>query len=255
MTTDADTAHGHVHHWEWSWAPLLVVAGTFLLVPMAFAAFFSYDNLMLTAIFAGLGTVLTIAGIAMWVNEGLTQTPLLAGVANIGLPIFILSEIFIFLSLFSSYWMMRLGIEVWPPEGTPAIDKTLPVIMTFILVASSVTAHIAEEKLEHADLSGFNMWWIITIVLGLAFLGCTIWEWNHLIHQGFIPSTNAYSTAFYSITGFHASHVFVGLGAFVAVLIPALGGRTNKTFVNCTSVYWHFVDVVWFFVASQIYFW
>lgn len=255
MTTDADTAHGHVHHWEWSWAPLLVVAGTFLLVPMAFAAFFSYDNMMLTAGFAGVGTVLLLAGIAIWVNEGLTQTPLLAGVANIGLPIFILSEIFIFLSLFSSYWMMRLGFEHWPPAGTPEIDKVLPLIMTVVLVSSSVTIHIGEEKLEHGDNSGFNTWLMITIVLGAVFLGMTLYEWNHLIHQDFIPSTNAYSTAFFSITGFHASHVLVGLGVFVAVLIPALGGRTNKTFVNCASVYWHFVDVVWFFVASQVYFW
>ena len=255
MTTDADTAHAHVHHWEWSWAPLLVVAGTFFVLPLAFAAFFVYENMMLTAIFGGVGTVLLLAGIAKWVDEGLTQTPLLAGVANIGLPIFILSEVFIFLSLFASYWLMRLGFDSWPPEGTPHIDKMLPLIMTVILVSSSITCHVAEEKLEHGDLSGFNKWWIYTIILGTVFLGCTLYEWNHLIHLDFIPSTNAYSTAFYTITGFHASHVLVGLGAFIAVLLPALGGRTNKTFVTCVSVYWHFVDVVWFFVASQIYFW
>lgn len=255
MTTDAHTAHAHAHHWEWSWAPLLAVAGIFFLLPMAFAAFFVYNDMMLTAVFAGVGTVLTLAGVAKWVDEGLTQTPLLAGVANIGLPIFILSEIFIFLSLFSSYWLLRLGFDSWPPEGTPHIDKMLPLVMTVILVSSSITCHVAEEKLEHGDLSGFNKWWVYTIILGSVFLGCTIYEWNHLISLDFIPSTNAYSTAFYTITGFHASHVLVGLGAFVAVLIPALSGRTNKTFVNCVSVYWHFVDVIWFFVASQIYFW
>jgi len=255
MTTNADTAHVHEHHWEWSWAPLLVVAGTFFLLPIAFSTYFVYDNMMLTAVFAGLGTVLLISGIAIWVNEGLTQTPLIAGVANIGLPIFIMSEIFIFLALFLSYWMLRLGFETWPPEGTPHISKTLPIIMTFILVTSSITCHVAEDKLEEGDLSGFNSWWIISMVLGAIFLGCTLYEWNNLIHEDFIPSTNAYSTAFFTITGFHASHVLVGLGAFLAVLLPALGGRTNKTFVTCVSVYWHFVDVVWFFVASQVYFW
>jgi len=255
MTTDANTAHVHEHHWEWSWAPLLVVAGIFFLLPIAFSTYFVYENMMLTSVFAGLGTVVLLVGCAMWTNEGLTQVPLISGVANIGLPIFILSEVFIFLSLFISYWMLRLGFEVWPPEGTPHIDKMLPLIMTVILVASSVTCHVAEEKLEHGNLSGFNSWWIITIVLGAVFLGCTLYEWSHLISMDFIPSTNAYSTAFYTITGFHASHVLVGLGAFVAVLIPALGGRTNKTFVTCVSVYWHFVDVVWFFVASQVYFW
>lgn len=255
MTTHADTAHVHEHHWEWSWAPLFTVAGTFFVLPMAFASFFVYDNLTFAAVFAGVGTVLLLAGVAKWVDEGLTQVPLLAGVANIGLPIFIVSEIFIFLSLFASYWLMRLGFESWPPEGTPHIDVLLPIIMTVILVSSSITCHTAEEKLEHGNLSGFNAWWTISIVLGAIFLGCTLYEWNHLIQLDFIPSTNAYSTAFYTITGFHASHVLVGLGAFIAVLLPALGGRTNKTFVTCVSVYWHFVDIVWFFVASQIYFW
>jgi len=255
MTTDAETAHVHEHHWEWSWAPLLVVAGIFFLLPITFSSYFVYDNAMFAAISAGLGTVLLLSGIAIWVNEGLTQTPLIAGVANIGLPIFIISEVFIFLSLFVSYWMMRLGFEYWPPEGTPHIGKILPLVMTVILVSSSITCHVAEEKLDHGNLSGFNAWWMLSIALGVLFLGCTLYEWNSLINEDFVPSTNAYSTAFYTITGFHASHVLVGLGAFVAVLLPALGGRTNKTFVTCVSVYWHFVDVVWFFVASQIYFW
>jgi len=255
MTTDAETAHVHEHHWEWSWAPLLVVAGIFFLLPIAFSFYFAYESVTTAAVFAGLGTVLLLAGVSMWVHEGLTQTPLLAGVANVGLPIFIISEIFIFLSLFASYWLMRLNIDAWPPEGTPEISKIIPLIMTVILVSSSVTCHVAEEKLDHGDLAGFNKWWVITIILGSVFLGFTLFEWNTLIGEGFVPSTNAYSTAFYTITGFHASHVVAGLGAFIAVLIPALKGRTNKTFVNCVSVYWHFVDVVWFFVASQIYFW
>ncbi|MCK5167194.1 MAG: cytochrome c oxidase subunit 3, partial [Rhodospirillaceae bacterium] len=139
--------------------------------------------------------------------------------------------------------------------GTPEINKVIPLIMTVILVASSITIHHAEEKLEHGDRSGFNKWLLITIILGIIFLGFTTYEYNHLIHAGFIPSTNIYSTAFYTITGFHASHVFIGIAVFIAVLLPSLGGRTNKAFVTCASVYWHFVDIIWFFVASQVYFW
>ncbi|MDH5771684.1 MAG: cytochrome c oxidase subunit 3, partial [Rhodospirillaceae bacterium] len=190
MTTDAHaSAHAHAHHWEWSWAPMAVVAGAFLLLPITFAGFFVYENTMVTAIAGGLGVVLTLAGVAKWVDEGLTQTPLIANVSTVGLPIFILSEIFIFLSLFASYWMMRLGVESWPPAGTPEINKVIPLIMTVILVTSSITIHIGEEKLEHGDRSGFNNWLIITIILGAVFLGFTVYEYNHLIHAGFIPST------------------------------------------------------------------
>ncbi|MCK5546839.1 MAG: heme-copper oxidase subunit III [Rhodospirillaceae bacterium] len=262
MTTDAHSV-AHAHHWEWSWAPMAVVAGTFFLLPMTFASHFVYETNMVTIVTAAIGVVFTLAGVAKWVDEGLTETPLIANVSTIGLPIFILSEVFIFLSLFVSYWMMRLGIDSaeWASllpqnaDGTPAMAMWIPAIMTVILVSSSLAIHVGEEKLEHGDLAGFNKWLIITIVLGTIFLGFTIYEYEHLIGLGFIPSTNIYSTAFYTITGFHASHVLIGLAVFIAVLLPSLGGRTNKAFVTCASVYWHFVDVVWFFVASQIYFW
>ncbi len=258
LETEVATAGGahHEHHWETSWAPLVLVAGIFMLVPIGFSGYFVYESQLMTIIGAGLGVPLILAGVAKWVQEGMATENLVVGVSMVGLPIFIISEIFIFLGLFASYWMLRLSAGTnWPPEGTPEISLTIPVIMTVLLVSSSITMHAAEVKLDNKDNSGFNKWLIITIILGSIFLGCTIYEYNHLIGEGFVPSTNSYSSAFFSITGFHASHVFIGLAMFIAVLIPALRGRTNHSFVVCASVYWHFVDVVWFFVVSQIYFW
>ncbi len=251
----SDHAHAHAHEWEVSWAPMAAVFGTFFLVIMGFAGFFVYDSSLMAIISAGIGVPLLLAGIAKWIEEGMTHTPLVEGVSVIGLPIFIVSEVFIFLSLFSSYWMMRLKLDDWPPEGTPEINLVIPLIMTVVLVASSFTIHHGEEKLEKGDLEGFRKWLVVTIALGLIFFGFTAYEYQHLAHAGFVPSTNAYSTAFYSITGFHASHVLVGACAFIAVLIPALKGKTNKYFVQCASIYWHFVDIVWFFVVSQVYYW
>ena len=259
MTAHAPTAdnasQGHGHHWETSIAPFAAVFGVFFLLPLTFSMHFVYHNPTLTAIFAGIGVPLLLFGVAKWVDEGLTQKPLVAGLAGIGMPIFIVSEIFIFLSFFATYWMVRLGTYAWPPEHTPEMPVLLPLFMTFLLVTSSVTIHIGEEKLEHGDLAGFRKWLIITLLFGLAFLSCTTYEYHHLLEHGFLPSTNGFSMIFFSITGFHASHVFLGLSIFLAILLPALGGRVNKTFVLCGSIYWHFVDVVWIFVVSQIYFW
>ena len=93
------------------------------------------------------------------------------------------------------------------------------------------------------------------MLLGLTFLMMSAYEWNHLFHQGFTISTNIYSTSFFAITGLHGSHVFVGLGIFLAMLIPAMAGTINPVFVKTGSLYWHFVDIIWFFVVSQLYFW
>ncbi len=245
----------HEHHWEYSWAPLAAALGIVLLVPGVFSAYFVYDSPLVAVVLAGLGTPMLLAGVAKWIHEGMTHKPIIAGVAITGLPIFIISEIFIFLSLFVSYWMMRLKADVWPPEGTPHIDKVIPIIMTIVLVSSSLTLHKGETELEKGKVGSFNLWLIISIILGAIFLGFTIFEYGTLIGEGFTPATNAYSTAFYSITGFHASHVLVGLMVFIALLIPALSGRTNEQFVKGAAMYWHFVDVVWIFVVLQIYFW
>ncbi|MEO5339501.1 MAG: heme-copper oxidase subunit III [Magnetococcus sp. MYC-9] len=251
------SGHGQAHHWETSVAPLLVAFGLMFLVALAFIGWFSYHSLMMTVLSAGIGVPLLVAGIAKWTGEGLTHKPLVEGLSPAALPIFIVSEVFIFLSLFAGYWTMRLSAGGdWPPAGTPKeLNLILPIIMTVILVASSLTYHAAEVKLRENDVGGFRNWVLISIVLGAVFLGCTWYEYSHLMHQNFTPATNAYSTAFYAITGFHASHVLVGLGVFLTVLLAAMKGLTNKYLAFCAGLYWHFVDIVWFFVASQVYYW
>ncbi|MBF0167618.1 MAG: heme-copper oxidase subunit III [Alphaproteobacteria bacterium] len=253
----ASHAHGgaHAHHWEYSVYPFILSFGILFLVPLAFAALFIYKIPLMAIAFAGLGTPLVLWGIAGWVSEGISVKHLVPGISVAGLPVFIVSEIFIFLSIFSAYWAFRLMADVWPPAGTPVMPTMLPIFMTVVLVLSSVTIHVAEEKLEHGDVGGFKSWLILTIVLGLVFLGCTGYEYTHLISGGFVPGTNIFSTVFFTLTGFHASHVLVGACVFIAVLIPALAGKTNKPLTQCASIYWHFVDAIWFFVVSQVYFW
>ncbi|CAK0763257.1 Heme-copper oxidase subunit III [Azospirillaceae bacterium] len=253
---DSHAHHGgHEHHWETSLAPLALVVGVVCLLPAAFISYFVYEDLKLASIFMGFGTPIVLFAVSKWVNEGMTQPSIAPGLAAVGLPLFIVSEIFIFLAMFAAYWMFRLFAVSWPPAGSPEMPTGMPLLMTALLVTSSVTAHVAEEKEAHGDVSGLRTWLMLTILLGLAFLSCTAYEYTHLIGHGFVPGVSVFSTAFFGITGFHASHVMVGLFAFLFVLIPAFRGRTNKTFLQCVSVYWHFVDVVWFFVVSQIYFW
>jgi cytochrome c oxidase subunit 3 len=244
------------HHWETSWAPMAISFGTLFLVPLTFALHFVYQLPFAAVVSAGIGTPLVLAGIAKWVHEGATQHSAISNVSPVGIGVFIIGEIFIFLGLFASYWLLRLSAgNAWPPAGTPHINLVLPLVMTVILVASSMTYHHAENLLERGDKGSFISWVLISVVLGAAFLGCTIYEYTHLIEEGFLPSTNQYSAAFFSLTGFHGSHVLVGLVSFLAIAIGSLFGNVHKMFVKVAGIYWHFVDVIWFFVASQVYFW
>lgn len=128
--------------------------------------------------------------------------------------------------------------------------------MTAILVASSLTYHHAEAEFEQGRQGSFMTWVVISMVPRAVFLGCTAYEYSHLFHEKFLPGTNAFSAAFFTLTGFAGSHVLVGLLSLVALIVGVLRyGTVNHMFVKVAGIYWHFVDVVWFFVASQVYYW
>lgn len=246
----------HEHHWEWSWAPMAISFGTLLLLPIAFTLKFVYQLPLGSILAAGIGTPLVLAGIARWIQEGAESHPAITNVSPVGIGVFIIGEILIFLGLFASYWTVRLEAGTnWPPAGTPHLNLVLPLVMTAILVTSSITYHLAEHHLEHGDKPSFVRWLLASLVLGAGFLGSTAYEYTHLVEEGFLPGTNAFSSAFYSLTGFHGSHVLIGLVSFLAILIGTLLGRVHRLFVKCAGIYWHFVDIIWFFVATQVYYW
>jgi cytochrome c oxidase subunit 3 len=252
MSHDAHATH--TPHWETSPYPLIITIGLLVFLPLAFAFKFAYHQPMIAVLCLGVGAPVMIYGIAGWVREAIGGEHG-EGLAFPAMGWFILAEAMIFASFFVSYWFMRLTAATWPPAGTVDLPVVLPLVMTAALVTSSLTIHAGEMRLEKGDIAGFRRWLLITILLGLAFISMSGYEWNHLFHEGFGFETNAYSTIFFTITGFHGSHVAVGLGIFLAILLPALSGRINHAFVKTGALYWHFVDIIWFFVVSQVYFW
>ncbi|MEW5865070.1 MAG: heme-copper oxidase subunit III [Pseudomonadota bacterium] len=240
-------------HWETSAWPFVVALGVLLALPLAFSLHFVYARPMAAVFCLGIGVPLTVWGVVGWVREAIAGHG--EGLVVPAMPWFILAEALIFLAFFAAYWFMRLSAPVWPPAGSVPMPKLVPAVMTVLLLASSVTYHAAEAAYDRGRAGGFLGWLLATLALGAAFLGLSGYEWRELAHAGFGFGANAYSTAFYSITGFHAAHVLAGVGIFLAVLGPALVGRTNRHFIAAAGIYWHFVDVVWLFVVTQLYFW
>ncbi|MEE8574194.1 MAG: heme-copper oxidase subunit III [Thermodesulfobacteriota bacterium] len=249
-----------VEHSEWESSPwpLVLSVGILFMAPFSFSLYFVYQQPLLAFISLGIGVPLMVLSIIGWTMGCLQDKVHHGGEPGYGIkamPFFILAEAFIFVAFFAAYWVLRLLAPSWPPEGTIEFEVMTPIIMTIILVTSSVTIHVAESKLERDDMGAFTLWLVVTIILGLVFFLISASEWKHLMHSGFNVKTNIFSTFFYSITGFHASHVLVGLVMFICILIPALSRNVSKTFMKSASLYWHFVDLIWFFVVTQIYFW
>jgi cytochrome c oxidase subunit 3 len=249
--------HGHGGHdeheaWGTSVWPFVISFGV-LALAVAFMLQFVYHKPFAAVIALGLGIPMILGGVAGWVSEAMGRGE---GLSYGAMGWFILAEAMIFMSFFAAYWFMRLDVAlVWPPAGTVPLPQVLPLVMTAVLVASSLTIHHAEHLMHAGDKRGFVRWLVVTILLGATFLGMSAYEWTHLIHDGFTIATNAFGTIFFSVTGLHGSHVVVGLAIFVAGLVPALMGNISEGFWRTASLYWHFVDIIWFFVVSQVYYW
>jgi len=131
-------------------------------------------------------------------------------------------------------------------------------VFSLALFASSGTIWLAERRLGRGDLAGFRLWLLATIALGAIFLLGQVTEYGHLFAEGITIGTNLFTSAFFTLTGFHGFHVLVGLVALAVLAWLAFAGdirRDRHTAVDGVAVYWHFVDGVWVVIFSVVYLW
>jgi cytochrome c oxidase subunit III len=179
-----------------------------------------------------------------------------------GMACFLVSEAAFFSTLLMVY-TIYLGTDAAntadPDQPTPAKVFELPLVMlsTFLLLSSSVTIHFAEKALREGKTAAFHGLWALTILLGTLFIACTGYEWYGLIHEhGLTIDRNMFGTTYYTLVGFHAFHVSLGILALTAVLFLAMRGKLpghEPIAVTLVGWYWHFVDVVWILVFTIVY--
>ena len=158
-------------------------------------------------------------------------------------------------SIFVVAYLFYIGKSLIGPY--PAQVLEVPILSTICLLASSATIMLAERALRQGYGVLFKGWWFLTILLGVEFLRATAVEWYRLIFTHHLTiSTNLFGTTFYSLVGFHAMHVTVGLILLTLVLVLSLCGyvtQAQSERVAALSLYWHFVDVVWIIVFLVVY--
>jgi cytochrome c oxidase subunit 3 len=246
---------GH-HEVELSAWPLVVGLSSFL-VPIAFMTAFQWKLPVLGIVLGGAAVLGILIGLFGWVSQA-QAVKTEVGLSKVAILLFITSEFILFGGLFGGYFYTWFPSEVWPPANTPQDVPPLgtALILSVFLLSSSLTIHKAETKLHEGNKGGFIGWLFFTTVLGAIFLLGQANEWAHLIGNGFTALSNPYGTFFYTITGFHGSHVLVGLVIQIFILLLALGDKVSKkrdTIMKACGYYWHFVDGIWLLVLSLIY--
>jgi cytochrome c oxidase subunit III len=160
-----------------------------------------------------------------------------------------------FLGTFVVAYLFYIGKSASGP--TPGNVLEFPLLGTACLLASSLTVALAVRALRGGRVTLFAIWLLGTILLGAEFLTGTALEWYGLIvRQGLTIGTNLFGTTFYSLVGFHAGHVTLGLLLLILVWIFTVFGAVRGEHaerVELLSWYWHFVDVVWLVVLTAVY--
>lgn len=196
--------------------------------------------------------------------------------------IFLLSDTFIFSCFLLSYMTVRISTTVpWPNPsevfalhiGGQDVPLILIAIMTFVLISSSGTMAMAVNFGYRRDRAKTAALMLATAAFGATFVGMQAFEWTKLIMEGVRPWGNPWGAAqfgstFFMITGFHGTHVTIGVIFLLIIARKVWRGdfdREERGFftsrkgryevVEITGLYWHFVDLVWVFIFAFFYLW
>ena len=169
--------------------------------------------------------------------------------------LFISSEAFFFIALIIAYVFYRNF-----SHATDTVAKHLEAgratLFTLCLVASSGTLILSKRALRKGSEGGYKIWLALTILLGIVFMVGQITEYTGLYQEQVKMSTNVFGSSFFTLTGFHGLHVILGLIALSVLLVLSMGKLkdTGRSALGGVDVYWHFVDVVWLFVLTFVYY-
>ncbi|MGO4765076.1 cytochrome o ubiquinol oxidase subunit III [Cupriavidus sp. 2KB_3] len=172
-----------------------------------------------------------------------------------GFWLYLMSDCILFACLFAAYAVLR-GEVAGGPSGKELFELNFVLVETFILLFSSITYGFAMISLQNRSKGRVLFWLGVTFLLGAAFMSMEIYEFHHLIHEGAGPGRSAFLSSFFTLVGTHGLHVASGM-VWMLVLMWQLNKKgmtaTMEKRLNCLSLFWHFLDIVWIGVFTVVY--
>ena len=182
------------------------------------------------------------------VGTGLSNNKLLMWV-------FLGSECLLFGGLISTYLIYRSRFADGPAPGD-IFDIPFTSVSSFVLLMSSLTMVLSLSSLQRGDYRNTRLWLLTTALLGALFIGGQVYEFTTFLREGLGYSTSPFSSAFFTLTGFHGVHVSIGIVMLMSLYVSSMRGnlkRESSETLEIVGLYWHFVDVVWIFIFTVIY--
>ena len=182
------------------------------------------------------------------------------GVSNnkLAIWVFLASESLFFGAFIATYFLYR-GRDVGflkGPKPEDLLNIPFTSVTSFVLLMSSLTMVLALAGIQRANMGAARLWLAVTATLGMVFVGLQAYEFTHFVHEGLTLQKNLFACSFYVLTGFHGTHVTVGVIWLWTLFIGTFTGRIgpkNDLDVEICGLYWHFVDVVWIAIFTLIY--
>ena len=169
-----------------------------------------------------------------------------------------LASIGMLFTALSSAYVVRAG------AGGDWVDIRMPRVLllsTALILVSSVTIEVSKRNLKAASLDGHSRWLLLTMLLGLAFLGSQLLAWKQLARQGVYLASNPHSSFFYLLTATHAFHLGGGLLGLIFVWTRSRFSNAvtvsprRQAATDAVAIYWHFMDALWIYLFLLLFLW
>ncbi len=194
----------------------------------------------------------------MAADHGVIEHPTSTGLDSrkVAMWVFLASDCMFFGSLISAY-MVSKNRSVVGPYPDELINIPFTSVSSFVLLMSSLAMVLALAGIQRGNIRQFRIWTLATGLLGLIFLGGQIYEFYEFNHEGLTLSRNLFGSSFFTLTGFHGTHVAIGVvwlfSLYLASFKRGLITQKNSLWVEIAGLYWHFVDIVWIVIFTLVY--
>ncbi len=167
---------------------------------------------------------------------------------------FLGSDVMFFGTLIATHLIYRNRSLSGPQEEI--FDIPVTSASTFVLLMSSLAMVLALAAIQRNDLKGTRVWLVVTATLGMVFIGFQMFEFTEFAIHGLTPRTNLFGSTLLVMTGFHGTHVAIGVLWLWSIVFASFRGHVrqdNSLQVEVAGLYWHFVDIVWIVIFGVVY--